>query len=84
MIAFRPFTPRRDRTAAMPFVMLTVLIDMMSIGLIIPVLPGLVGSFTGSPAAGWRQADAVPTTTVFPAGVTMVAVAARISSPSPA
>ncbi len=34
----------------MPFVMLTVLIDMMSIGLIIPVLPGLVGSFTGSPA----------------------------------
>lgn len=50
MIAFRPFTPRRDRTAAMPFVMLTVLIDMMSIGLIIPVLPGLVGSFTGSPA----------------------------------
>jgi DHA1 family tetracycline resistance protein-like MFS transporter len=32
----------------MPFIMLTVLIDMVSIGLIIPVLPPLVGSFTGS------------------------------------
>ena len=29
----------------MPFIMLTVLIDMVSIGLIIPVLPRLVGSF---------------------------------------
>ena len=32
----------------MPFIMLVVLIDMLSIGLIIPVLPALVGSFTGS------------------------------------
>lgn len=32
----------------MPFIMMTTLIDMMSIGLIIPVLPALVGSFTGS------------------------------------
>ena len=38
----------RQRTAAMPFIMVTVLIDMVSIGLIIPVLPALVGSFTGS------------------------------------
>ena len=38
------------RRAAMPFIMLTVLIDMMSIGLIIPVLPALVGTFTGSQA----------------------------------
>ena len=30
----------------MPFIMLTVLIDMVAIGLIIPVLPPLVGSFT--------------------------------------
>jgi DHA1 family tetracycline resistance protein-like MFS transporter len=30
----------------MPFIMITVLIDMMSIGLIVPVLPALVGSFT--------------------------------------
>jgi DHA1 family tetracycline resistance protein-like MFS transporter len=34
----------------MPFIMLTTLIDMLSIGLIIPVLPALVGSFTGSQA----------------------------------
>ena len=38
------------RQAAMPFIMLTVLIDMVSIGLIIPVLPALVGTFTGSSA----------------------------------
>jgi len=41
---------RRDRTAAMPFIMLATLIDMVSIGLIIPVLPALVGSFTTSQA----------------------------------
>jgi DHA1 family tetracycline resistance protein-like MFS transporter len=34
----------------MPFIMLTVLIDMMAIGLIIPVLPALVGAFSGSQA----------------------------------
>jgi len=34
----------------MPFIMLTVLIDMVAIGLIIPVLPALVGRFTGSQA----------------------------------
>jgi len=34
----------------MPFIMLTTLIDMVSIGLIIPVLPALVGLFTGSHA----------------------------------
>ena len=32
----------------MPFIMLATLIDMMAIGLIIPVLPALVGSFTAS------------------------------------
>ncbi len=45
---FKLFSARRDRTAAMPFIMATALIDMISIGLIIPVLPALVGSFTGS------------------------------------
>src|SRR3954465_12185574 len=34
----------------MPFIMVSVLIDMVSIGIIIPVLPALVGSFTGSQA----------------------------------
>jgi len=32
----------------MPFIMITVLIDMMSIGLIVPVLPALVGTFSAS------------------------------------
>jgi DHA1 family tetracycline resistance protein-like MFS transporter len=34
----------------MPFIMAATLIDMVSIGLIIPVLPALVGGFTGSHA----------------------------------
>jgi DHA1 family tetracycline resistance protein-like MFS transporter len=34
----------------MRFIMLTVLIDMLAIGLIVPVLPGLVGKFTSSPS----------------------------------
>jgi DHA1 family tetracycline resistance protein-like MFS transporter len=34
----------------MPFILVTVLIDMVSIGLIIPVLPPLVGTFTSSQA----------------------------------
>jgi DHA1 family tetracycline resistance protein-like MFS transporter len=38
------------RQAAMPFIMITVLIDMLAIGLIIPVLPPLVGSFGRSPS----------------------------------
>lgn len=38
------------RRAAMPFILVTVLIDMVSIGLIIPVLPLIVGQFTSSPA----------------------------------
>ena len=38
------------RQAAMPFILLAVLIDMVSIGIIVPVLPMWVGSFTSSPA----------------------------------
>jgi MFS transporter, DHA1 family, tetracycline resistance protein len=38
------------RPAAMGFIMVAVLIDMLSVGLIIPVLPALVGRFTGSQA----------------------------------
>ena len=44
-----PETPVAPR-AAMPFILITVLIDMVSIGLIIPVLPPLVGTFTSSQA----------------------------------
>ena len=36
--------------AAMPFILVTVLIDMLAIGLIVPVLPALVGKFTASPS----------------------------------
>jgi DHA1 family tetracycline resistance protein-like MFS transporter len=43
-------TAPKGRAAAMPFILITVLIDMVSIGLIIPVLPLLVGTFTGSQA----------------------------------
>ncbi|MBK6865500.1 MAG: MFS transporter [Ideonella sp.] len=34
----------------MPFILATVLIDMVAIGLIVPVLPLIVGTFTASPA----------------------------------
>ncbi len=37
------------RQAAMRFILITVLIDMISIGLIVPVLPHIVGTFTSSP-----------------------------------
>jgi DHA1 family tetracycline resistance protein-like MFS transporter len=43
-------TLRRNSTAAMPFIMLTVLIDMVSVGLTVPVLAPLLGSFTASAA----------------------------------
>ena len=49
IMAFSRFlSSAKNRKAALPFIMLTVLIDMIAIGLIIPVLPALVGSFTGS------------------------------------
>jgi DHA1 family tetracycline resistance protein-like MFS transporter len=44
-------TASGKRQAAMPFIMATVLIDMISIGLIIPVLPTLVGSFESTASA---------------------------------
>ena len=34
------------RQAAMPFILIAVLIDMISIGVMVPVLPHIVGSFT--------------------------------------
>jgi DHA1 family tetracycline resistance protein-like MFS transporter len=38
------------RQAAMPFILITVLIDMVSIGIIVPVLPALIGTFSISPS----------------------------------
>jgi DHA1 family tetracycline resistance protein-like MFS transporter len=34
----------------MRFILLVVLIDMLAVGLIVPVLPALVGQFTADPA----------------------------------
>ncbi len=39
---------RNSRQAAVPFIMVTVLLDVIGFGLIIPVLPLLVGEFTSS------------------------------------
>ncbi|HRD84921.1 MAG TPA: MFS transporter [Rubrivivax sp.] len=39
------------RRAAMPFILFTVLLDMVAIGLMVPVLPHIVGRFTDSPDA---------------------------------
>ncbi|HEV6964678.1 MFS transporter [Roseateles sp.] len=41
-------SPTPQRVAGMGFIMVTVLIDMISIGLIVPVLPHIVGLFTQS------------------------------------
>lgn len=38
------------RQAAMPFILIAVLIDMVSIGVIVPVLPALIGKFATDPA----------------------------------
>ena len=39
--------PANKRNAALIFIFITVLIDVLSFGVIIPVLPGLVRQFTG-------------------------------------
>ena len=36
------------RTPGLPFILVTVLLDVMAFGLLLPVLPALVGEFTGS------------------------------------
>lgn len=55
------FQTLRNREAAMPFIMLAVLIDMAAIGVIIPVLPVLVASFSVNQAdqAYWYGVVAV-------------------------
>jgi DHA1 family tetracycline resistance protein-like MFS transporter len=45
-----PAAARSGRQAGMPFILVAVLIDMISVGLMIPVLPALVGTFTHNPA----------------------------------
>jgi len=38
----------RGRSPALPFILVTVLLDVMGIGLLLPVLPAIVGQFTAS------------------------------------
>jgi len=38
-----------QRKAAVPFVVITVFLDILGIGIVIPVLPALVGSMTTNP-----------------------------------
>jgi DHA1 family tetracycline resistance protein-like MFS transporter len=45
----RPHGPRR---AAVAFIFITVMLDMLALGMIIPVLPKLVVSFLGGNTAG--------------------------------
>jgi DHA1 family tetracycline resistance protein-like MFS transporter len=53
-VSAEPSNGRRE--AAMPFILVTVLLDMVAIGLIVPALPFLVAEFADSPA---RQAYAL-------------------------
>lgn len=46
--ALRELEQRETRKASIPFILITVLIDMMGIGLLIPVIPSLVGELTTS------------------------------------
>lgn len=48
-------SPRPQRPAAMAFILLTLLIDILAIGIIVPVLPELVKEFVGGDdaMAGW-------------------------------
>ena len=55
----------RSGEAAMKFIMLAVLIDMVAIGVIIPVLPALVGSFSRS-----RDTRSMTRSTIFSVIVT--------------
>ena len=45
-------TARPPSRAAFAFIFVTVLLDMMAIGIVIPVLPGLIVGFMGGDAAG--------------------------------
>lgn len=42
------------RTPALAFLFVTVLIDMLGLGVVVPVVPGLMTAITGDPASGAR------------------------------
>jgi len=52
-----PPAPSGPRRAALVFILVTVLLDMLAFGIVIPVLPRLILDFTGSASnAAWWQA----------------------------
>ena len=46
--------------AAFAFIFITVLLDMLALGIIIPVLPGLVVGFMGGDTAGGSSSTTLP------------------------
>ncbi len=47
-----PTTPAKSSRAALFFIYITIFIDVLAFGIIIPILPKLVSSFLGDPAVG--------------------------------
>lgn len=47
-----PAAARAGRPAALAFIFVTVLLDMLAVGLVVPVLPGLVAEFLGGDLPG--------------------------------
>ena len=43
---------RRDSSLAIAFILVTVLLDMVGLGIVLPVLPNLLESLTGEEVAG--------------------------------
>lgn len=46
-----PESVPQKRQAAVPFILITLLIDVLGFGIVIPVLPSIVGQFTANPQA---------------------------------
>jgi len=58
-----PDSPAPPRRAALVFVFVTVVLDMLALGMIVPVLPKLVESFMGGDTAShpWALSAALAT-----------------------
>jgi DHA1 family tetracycline resistance protein-like MFS transporter len=50
-VSNRPLPPPGSRQAAFVFIFITILLDMLALGLILPVLPKLIESFAGNDTA---------------------------------
>ena len=57
-----PVLPATRRKAVIAFIIVTAMLDIIGLGIIIPVFPDLVEDFAGSNAeAGWLNGVFVPT-----------------------